>query len=187
MGMTPRQKQGIMAMATDADGNYYYNDKLDGKWGPKSQAAADRFLKDFTGEKTEAETEEKTTSDLWDGIRYWTPAEFKCRCGEYHDPYCDGFPVQPDRKLLELVDDIRHKAGAPGYRSSGIRCHKHNIDSGGVPSSRHKLGKALDFCIEGLSGQKLLAIAQADPRTRYAYQIKDGSGNLTNYVHVDVE
>ena len=183
MSMTPRQKQGIMALAMDPDGNFYYNDKLDGKWGPKSQAAAERFLKDFAGE----ETEKETTSDLWDGIRYWTPAEFKCRCGEYHDPYCNGFPVQPDRKLLELVDDIRHKAGAPGYRSSGIRCPRHNTDSGGVANSRHLRGKALDFCIEGLSGLKLLAIAKADPRTRYAYQIKDKDGNLTNYVHVDVE
>lgn len=181
--MTPRMKQGVMAMTADTNGEYYYNDKLDGIWGPKSQEAADRFLRDFTGEKTEKEN----TSDLWEGIRYWTPAEFKCRCGEYHEPYCNGFPVQPDRKLLELVDDIRHNAGAPGYRSSGIRCHQHNIDSGGVAGSRHKLGKALDFCIEDLSGQKLLAIAQADPRTRYAYQIKNGAGNLTDYVHVDVE
>jgi hypothetical protein len=41
-------------------------------------------------------------------------------------------------------------------------------------------GKALDFCIEGLSGSQLLARAQSDPRTRYAYII-DGQ-----WVHVDV-
>lgn len=37
--MTPRQKQGIMSIATDSDGNFYYNDALDGLWGPKSQGA----------------------------------------------------------------------------------------------------------------------------------------------------
>ena len=42
-------------------------------------------------------------------------------------------------------------------------------------------GKALDFYIEGLSGAQLLARAQADKRTRYAYII-DGQ-----WVHVDVK
>lgn len=116
------------------------------------------------------------------GIRYWKPKEFACRCGEYHKPYCNGFPVLPDRTLLELVDDIREKAGAPGIRSSGIRCYQHNIDSNGVKNSKHRFGKALDFMIEGMSGEQLLALCLADPRTSYAYIIKPGEP----YVHVDV-
>lgn len=120
-------------------------------------------------------------SRLFEGIRYWSPEEFRCRCGEYHKPYCNGFPVLPDRTLLELVDDLRHNAGRPGHRSSAIRCHQHNIDSKGVADSRHKTGKALDFYIEGMSGSKLLAAAKADPRTRYAYIIEGA------WVHVDVQ
>lgn len=120
-------------------------------------------------------------SRLFEGIRYWSPEEFRCRCGEYHKPYCNGFPVLPDRTLLELVDDLRHNAGRPGHRSSAIRCHQHNIDSKGVSDSRHKTGKALDFYIEGMSGSKLLAAAKADPRTRYAYIIEGA------WVHVDVQ
>lgn len=119
--------------------------------------------------------------DLWKGIKYWTPEEFKCRCGEYHAPYCDGFPVQPDRKLLELADDIRERCGAPAHRSSGIRCEMHNLDSGGVANSRHLTGKALDFCVEGYTSAKLLAEVKKDPRVRYAYAIDD------TYVHMDVE
>lgn len=119
---------------------------------------------------------------LFKGIRYWKPREIACRCGEYHAPYCNGFPVLPDRTLLELVDDIREKAGAPGIRSSGIRCYQHNIDSNGVKNSKHTRGKALDFMIEGMSGEQLLALALADPRTSYAYIINPGEP----YVHVDV-
>lgn len=117
------------------------------------------------------------------GIRHWTPEEFGCRCKEYHAPYCNGFPVLPDRTLLELVDDIREKAGAPGIRSSGIRCYQHNIDSNGVANSKHRFGKALDFMIVGMSGEELLALCLADPRTSYAYIITPGEP----YVHVDVK
>ena len=126
-------------------------------------------------------TEDKTELELlFVGIRYWSPDEFRCRCGEYHKPYCNGFPVLPDRTLLELVDDLRHNAGRPGHRSSAIRCYQHNIDSKGVSNSRHLTGKALDFFIEGMTGTQLLRAAQADPRTHYAYIIQD------QWVHVDV-
>ena len=128
-----------------------------------------------------AEEPKEEPVDLWEGIRYWKPDEFKCRCGEYHAPYCDGFPVQPDRKLLELADDIRHRLGAPAIRSSGIRCEMHNLDSGGVANSRHLYGKALDFRVKGYTAEQVLAEVKKDPRTRYAYAIDD------TYVHMDVE
>lgn len=166
----------------------------DGVWGPQTETAvleavytydvedyldpypvpeADTSLPDSNVGKTELEL-------LFKGIRYWSPEEFRCRCGEYHTPYCDGFPVLPDRTLLELVDDLRHNAGRPGHRSSGIRCPKHNADSNGASGSRHLKGKALDFFIEGMTGNQLLKAAQADPRTRYAYIIEG------QWVHVDV-
>jgi uncharacterized protein YcbK (DUF882 family) len=84
---------------------------------------------------------------------------------------------------VELVDDIRGKAGRPGHRSSGIRCQIHNSRSGGVANSKHLKGKALDFYIEGLTGAQLLKLCQDDPRTSYAYIIKQGEP----YVHVDVK
>ena len=122
-----------------------------------------------------------TTGTFWDHIRYWSRDEFRCRCGNYHTPYCNGFPVEPDQTLVELVDDIRHDFGRPGHPSSGIRCEQHNADQpNSAPTSKHKYGKALDFFIEGVSGAALLARAKADPRTNYAYII-DGQ-----YVHVDV-
>lgn len=119
------------------------------------------------------------TGTFWDHIRYWTREEFRCQCG---GKYCNGFPAEPDQTLVELVDDLRDLLGAPGHRSSGLRCSQHNANEGGVYNSRHLTGKAFDFMVEGKTGQQLLTAAQADKRTRYAYIIGNGP-----YVHVDVE
>lgn len=189
--MTVRQKQhllGYMGLLQPED--------IDGIWGPKSAAAtaeAQRMLgipdDGVWGDQTDAAVREyiysgedlaepETTGTFWDHIRYWSREEFRCQCG---GKYCDGFPAEPDQTLVELVDDIRHAAGRPGHRSSGLRCKVWNGLQGGVGNSKHMSGKALDFYIEGLSGAQLLALAQKDSRTSYAYII-DGQ-----YVHVDVK
>lgn len=122
----------------------------------------------------------KKTGTFWDHIRYWTREEFRCRCGEYHAPYCDGFPAEPDKTLVELLDDIRAHFGRPAHRSSGLRCPQHNRDSKGVANSKHLYGKAMDFYIDGIPGETVRAYAAKDPRCTYTYVV-DG-----NVVHVDV-
>lgn len=162
---------------------------VDGFGGPETDkalkhAVAMGFLRrDMVQGATDNTVGDKSSSTgtFWDHIRYWKREEFACRCGDYHAPYCNGFPVEPDQTLVELVDDIRHDFGRPGHRSSGIRCYQHNIDSKGAKNSKHTIGKALDFFIEGVSGAQLLARAKADPRTSYAYIIEG------QYVHVDVD
>lgn len=191
--MTTIQKQCLLA---------YFDclspDDIDGIWGPQSAKATvelqrklDIFDDGVWGDQTDAAVREhiysgedlpeepEKTGPYWDHIRYWSREEWRCQCG---GKYCNGFPAEPDQTLVELVDDIRHELGAPGHRSSGLRCQIHNQNEGGVWNSRHLYGKALDFYIEGVSGAKLLATAQNDPRTNYAYII--GSGP---YVHVDVK
>lgn len=121
------------------------------------------------------------TGTFWDHIRYWTRDEFKCRCGEYHDPYCNGYPAEPDQTLVELLDDIRANFGKPAIRSSGLRCPQHNRDSKGVSNSKHLTGKAMDFFIQGVTGEAVRKFAAADPRCAYAYVIEG------NYVHVEVQ
>ena len=184
----------------------YYVMAIDGIWGSGSREACKEFQRDrgitvdgyggpetdkalryavYNGlEKPEPSIEDEVISEtetptgtFWDHIRYWTREEFRCKCG---GKYCDGFPAEPDQTLVELVDDLRADAGRPGHPSSGLRCETWNRIQGGVADSRHRNGKALDFYIEGYSGSQLLARAQADPRTRYAYII-DGQ-----WVHVDV-
>ena len=197
--MTIDQRQHLLAYLG------YYVGQVDGDWGSLSKTACTAFQKDreitadgYGGPETDKALKHAVANDLfksepvvdedtnvstttgtfWDHIRYWSREEFRCRCG---GKYCNGFPAEPNQNLVELVDDIRHKAGRPGIPSSGLRCKTWNAMQGGVSNSRHMQGKALDFYIEGVSGANLLAMAQADSRTRYAYIIEG------QYVHVDVE
>lgn len=192
--MTNKQKQCLLAYLG------YYTGAIDGLWGPLSRQATESFQRDYQlkvdgvlGDGTARRVLEVIASGeepaanaagiFWDHIRYWSRDEFRCRCGEYHAPYCNGFPAEPDQTLVELVDDIRAHFGRPGHRSSGIRCPQHNADSGGVANSKHLYGKALDFWIEGVSGEAVRDYALRDPRTNYAYVIHPGAP----YVHVDVK
>lgn len=154
---------------------------VDGVWGPQTETAVLEAVYTYDVDaptEQEPETDEPELAARFKGIRYWSPEEFRCQC---YGKYCDGFPELPDRTLLELVDDIRHKAGAPGHRSSGLRCEIHNRNEKGVANSKHMVGKAFDFMIEGMTGAQLLALALADSRTSYAYIIGNGP-----YVHVAV-
>lgn len=175
--MDPKDVDGVWgpnSAACTADAQRKLGIPDDGAWGPQMDTAVREYI--YSGVDL-PEPEDPAEADWWANIRYWRREEFRCRCG---GKYCNGFPAEPDRTLVELVDDLRNAAGAPGHSSSGLRCPQHNANEGGVKTSKHMTGKALDFFIEGISGQKLLAMAQADPRTSYAYII---SGQ---YVHVDV-
>lgn len=200
--MTDIQKQCLLVyLGYDTGG-------VDGIWGDKSRQATETFQKDYgldpdgvfgdatlarikeviaTGEQPTSQPQQPQKAadsggeDWWQTIRYWTREEFKCRCGEYHAPYCNGYPAEPDRKLVELADRTRAHFGLPGIRSSGIRCQRHNRDCGGVSNSRHLLGKALDFRIQGKPSSEVLVYVQTLPGIRYAYAI-DG-----DYIHMDVE
>jgi hypothetical protein len=194
--MTIKQRQNLLAYLG------YYVGNIDGAWGTLSKTATKAFQKDFgltadgiCGEETEkalkhsvcygisknVETEEVTTKEetgtFWDNIKYWSREEFRCQCG---GKYCNGFPAEPSEKLVRLADDVRGHFGRPGHRSSGLRCETWNSIQGGVSNSKHKFGKALDFCIEGHSSNTVLDYVLSRPGVNYAYAI-DGS-----YVHMDV-
>lgn len=161
----------------------YLSVPVDGIWGPQTETAVLEAVYTWDNvQKPEPETNDPTDlKPLFDNIKYWSPDEFRCRCGEYHAPYCNGFPVLPNRKLLELADDVREHFGRPGHRTSGIRCVQHNADSDGAANSRHMCGKALDFWIEGHTAGQVLAYVKTLPGVRYAYAIND------TCVHMDVE
>lgn len=185
--MTIKQKQHLLAYLN------YYTGTVDGIWGSRSQTATEDFQKDHGltpdgvfGTATAARILEVIASgeypqaSFWDQIRYWRREEFACRCGEYHAPYCNGYPAEPDQTLVELLDDIRVHFGRPAIRSSGLRCLQHNTDSNGAANSRHLFGKAMDFSIPGVSGEAVRRFAASDPRCNYTYVIGG------DYVHVDV-
>ena len=190
--MTLKQKQALLAYLG------YYDGPLDGLWGEKSQRATIDFQRAYMGQTAVdgifgGETEKRilevvasgeeplddkmsAIADWWKDIRYFTREEFRCPCGK-----CGGFPVEPDENLVRLADKVREHFGAPATVSSGVRCQAHNDElPGSAKNSYHLRGKAMDFCVQGVSGAKLLAYVKTLP-VHYAYQI-----NGSDFVHMDV-
>lgn len=172
----------------------YYVGEVDGIWGQLSKTATKTFQKDFglnDSGAVDAETEKaltcavaygmpvkKENKDWWKDIRFFTKAEFKCKCGGKH---CNGYPAEMQEKVVRLADGARGHFNAPGSVISGLRCEAWNRLQGGVANSRHMSGKAIDLRIKGVSADSLLAYIQKQPGVRYAYKI-----NSTN-VHFDID
>lgn len=193
MSMTNEARQRVLS------GAGYYNDRIDGKFGPASKKAAREFLKDFLAENAEellegiATTEEEAepntdAKSFWDDIEYMDRKEFRCPCNK-----CNGFPVEPKEKLVRAVDEMRREFRSPvivvppdGHSGgSGVRCQEYN-DSlpGSVVNSRHVQGKAADFSAPGVPASTIeayLAKIKANGTIRYWYKIGTGS------YHMDVE
>lgn len=186
--MTNQQKQCLL---------YYlgfYKGNIDGKWGSKSKNAVKAFQKEYgltadgvVGEKTIKALKQaitygmptKTTKkDWWKDIKYFEKKEFACKCG---GKYCKGYPAEMNEKVVKMADKVRKHFGAAVTVSSGLRCAKHNANIGGVTNSRHKLGKAIDFCVAGKTSAEVLAYVKKQSDIRYTYAIND------RFVHMDVE
>ena len=191
--MTIKQKQNLLAYLG------YYVGAIDGSWGTLSKTATTAFQKDFglvadgiCGTETEKAlkhavsfgmpakqetTEETTNGDFWADIKHFKRKEFKCKCGNV---YCNGYPAEPQEKLVRVADRAREHFGKTATVSSGLRCTQHNANVGGVANSRHLTGKAMDFCISGQTAEQVLAYVQQQPEIRYAYAIDN------KFVHMDV-
>lgn len=190
--MTTKQVQNLLQYLG------YYAIRVDGISGPGTVEAIRVFQKDagltITGaaeEETQkalrqavADGMEKKVpkeGDFWGDIPHFTRKEFACKCANYHAPYCDGYPAEPKEALVRLAEAIRQAAGVPVTVVSGLRCPRHNADSGGVANSQHMDGTAADIHAQGLGGEQLLAIVRQMPGVRYCYRIP-GSDN----VHFDI-
>lgn len=153
---------------------------VDGIAGSKTQAALkdavwqDRFAK---SEAVPDSGQPPETGTFWDSIKYFTRDEpyIACPCGR-----CGGFPVEPAEKLMRLADAVREAAGRPMVPTSTVRCNAHNAEVGGVATSRHRLGHAMDFVIPGLTAAQILKIVRRQEGVVYCYAI-DGSA-----VHMDI-
>lgn len=113
----------------------------------------------------------------WADIRYFKRSEpyIACPCGR-----CGGFPVEPAEKLMRLADAVREAAGKPMVHTSTVRCDAHNAEVGGVPTSRHKLGHAMDFVIPGMTANQILTIVRKQENVVYCYAINERA------VHMDI-
>ena len=168
--MTVKQKQCLLAYLG------YYVGAIDGAWGQLSKTATKAFQRDYglTADGDFGTTTEKkilsvvgsgekpitttTTDSAWKNIRYFTKAEFKCKCGGKH---CNGYPAEIDMVMVGYADEIRHRLGKPISVNSGMRCAKHNASVGGVSNSQHVYGTACDLgCPSGTTPAKMAAIAE---------------------------
>jgi hypothetical protein len=171
----------------------YYEGKVDGISGSKTEAAVQAFREDNGMPKIGDEFDEvlvgavfhgkfkskntATNNDTWADVKYFRKEEFACKCG---GKYCNGYPAEADKTLLTVADRVREHFGKAIHVSSGIRCKQHNANVGGVSGSRHLTGKAMDFRVIGYTARQVLVYVQQQPEIRYAYAI-DGT-----YVHMDV-
>ena len=188
--MTTEQKQNLLAFLG------YYRAKVDGVWGDKSRKALDTFQAEhglaagkFTEETEKAlleavaawepgilETE--STGTFWDECPNFTREEFRCTCGGRG---CNGFPAEPRERLARNAQTVRSHFGKAAPVSSGVRCALRNGElPGSAANSLHLTGRAMDFCVVGVSSGELLALVRKLPEVCEAYAI-DGS-----YVHMGI-
>ena len=111
-------------------------------------------------EAEQEDTDKPNTGTFWDDIRYFKREEFRCQC---KGKYCNGFPVEPQEKMVRTVDEIRRRLGVPvtivESGGSGVRCPVHNANVGGVANSNHLTGNAADLH-SGKSPEEMARVAE---------------------------
>lgn len=192
--MTVKQKQCLLAYLG------YYVGEIDGVWGTLSKTATKAFQQDHGlqadgvfGDATasavraavSADEVKKSCEDInvptnigtfWDEIEFFDRSEFKCTC---NGKYCNGFPVEPDEKLVRTVNQIRKHFGRAFSPNSAIRCSRRNSEVGGVSNSQHLYGTAVDISVPGVSPADAAA---------YAETLLPGTGGIGIYswgIHID--
>ena len=191
--MTIKQKQHLLAYLG------YYVGNIDGVLGTLSETAMNAFKADFkeldipnmpenAPEKAlkhavaydlfKTEPVKEETGTFWDEIEYFDRSEFRCKCG---GKYCNGFPSEPDERMVRIADQLRENLGVPITIVSGLRCKTWNAIQGGVSNSQHMYGEAADIYAKGVSQSRVEAELDKIGGVRYHYAIT-GSSN----VHFDV-
>lgn len=120
-------------------------------------------------------TNKTSTGDaFWDGIKFFTPEEFQCKCG------CGAKNI--DHDLVLILEKVREHYGKPVRINSGVRCKTHNARVGGASNSQHldMYAKAAD--IGTISGTTPSAMAA------YVETLLPNTGGIGIYswgIHVD--
>lgn len=127
-------------------------------------------------------SEAEKTGTFWDDIQFFTRAECRCKCG---GQFCNGYPAEMAEETMRMADEIRRRAGVPLKNNSALRCPQWNAHEGGVATSLHQYGKAIDLAPIGgnISVAKLQEIAEEVMAEKLT-----GRGGLGTYqwgVHID--
>ena len=186
----------------------YYPGDCDGALGKNTMAAVKRFQADYgltadgdpggatkkmllgavagTAAKVEKPAavpgEAGKTGTFWDDIHFFTKAECRCKCG---GQFCNGYPAEMAEETMRMADEIRRRAGVPLKNNSALRCPQWNTHEGGVATSLHQYGKAIDLAPIG--GNISVARLQEIAKEVMAEKLP-GRGGLGTYkwgVHID--
>lgn len=99
---------------------------------------------------------------------------------EFDSPDAPGSGVNMHQELLELLDEMRAIYGKPIVITSGYRTPEHNAKVGGVDTSSHLKGLAVDIAIKNNTERyEIIRIAMLLGIKR----IGTGSG----FVHIDID
>lgn len=110
---------------------------------------------------------------IGDLTRYFDRSDFRCPCG------CGGDTI--DHETVTHLDWERHYFGKPSIITSGFRCDAHNRQVGGSENSQHKLGRAGDSVIAGITLEERYAYYQ----TRWPRRYGIGVYPSDNMLHLD--
>lgn len=209
--MTVKERQCLLTVLKRSNGESYYTGDVDGIYGPLSLKAIESFQREYGGLPVTGDADEATdkamrhavcygmpvmdvtdinvgnkTGTFWDEIEFFTRDEFKCQCFKQPDgPYCDGFPVEPQEKMVRTVNEIRRRLGVPvtivEAGGSGVRCPRHNASPqvGGVANSLHLTGNAADLHSE----------KSPEEMARVAEEVMGNTGEIGIYswgIHVGI-
>ena len=185
--MNHKQKQHLLAYLG------FYCGPVDGIWGEQSKAATEAFQdRDMTGTDgifgpdTEIKIrqvigsgeEETPTENFRTDIQYFCREEFRCTCGGRG---CNGFPAEPEERLVRNAELARIHFGSIADVSSGVRCSLRNRElPGSAANSLHLRGKAMDFRIRGVDAQTLCAYVKSLPEVDECYAID------SQFIHMGV-
>ena len=152
-----KRRQRLLAFLQGEDGRFYYDGPIDGIDGPGTQEGAERFLKEY-GFRVDAKDNNVPGKTFWDEIEHFSREEFRCKCGGL---YCQGFPAEPDEKMVRYANEIRRRLGVPLSVNSGLRCKVWNQKNNGASQSQHMTGLACDLgAPKGITPEKMASVAE---------------------------
>lgn len=126
----------------------FYKGQVDGKEGKLKQAylklQKEYFVRDSDidgvyGKNTDILLQNAYNVHIY--CKNFKLEEFKCTC---KGKYCTTYPAVLNTHLLKYIQEIRNDYGATDIRS-GLRCKQQNKKAGGISTSKHMSGKAIDF------------------------------------------
>lgn len=116
----------------------------------------------------------------WSDFKHFKQSEFACDCG------C-GFDTI-DLTLVRILEQIRsHFGDHPVIVTSGCRCQKYNDSlQGSVKGSKHVIGKAVDFYVQGVKTSELLNYTTYLMKTGILNYTYTNNTNMSGAVHIDI-